>query len=183
MARCTISTAMKRLRQPAPLLLKRGRIATIHVSNYSLILNTVISSRLSNEMLAGVNYFRQTFSDANNTFVVSQYGLLLSPNFDATGLKGAPNIQISGFDGVGQTPPEGREDITGHLTDVLSYTIGKHQFRFGGEYRRAQLEEFYHRHGLGNIKFDGSQGIWDSDPTVTDSRVKSLADFLACRFN
>src|SRR5207244_6589713 len=70
-------------------------IAPIHVSNYSLILNTVISSRLSNEMLAGVNYFRQTFSDANNGFVVSQYGLLLSPNFDATGLKSAPNTQIS----------------------------------------------------------------------------------------
>src|SRR6266581_3262733 len=96
-------------------------IAPIHVSNYWLILNTVISSRLSNEMLAGVNYFRQTFSDQNNTFVVSKYGLLLSPNFDATGLKGAPNIQISGFDGVGQTPPEGREDITGHLTDVASH--------------------------------------------------------------
>jgi len=157
-------------------------IAPIHVSNYSLILNTVISSRLSNEMLAGVNYFRQTFSDANNTFVVSQYGLLLSPNFDATGLKGAPNIQISGFDGVGQTPPEGREDITGHLTDVLSYSVGKHQFRFGGEYRRAQLEEFYHRHGLGNIKFDGSVGPWKADATAS-SEVKSLADFLAGDFN
>src|SRR5438094_6515 len=157
-------------------------IAPIHVSNYSLILNTVISSRLSNEMLAGVNYFRQTFSDANNTFVVSQYGLLLSPNFDATGLKGAPNIQISGFDGVGQTPPEGREDITGHLTDVLSYSVGKHQFRFGGEYRRAQLEEFYHRHGLGNIKFDGSVGPWKADAAAS-SEVKSLADFLAGDFN
>jgi Carboxypeptidase regulatory-like domain len=169
-------------------------IAPIHVSNYSLILNTVITSRLSNEMLAGVNYFRQTFSDANNTFVVSNYGLLLSPNFDATGLKGAPNIQISGFDGVGQTPPEGREDITGHLTDVLSYTFGKHQFRFGGEYRRAQLEEFYHRHGLGNIKFDGSIGPWAgpqgcgaATPTAACAGVASpslaLADFLGGYFN
>jgi len=157
-------------------------IAPIHVSNYSLILNTVISSRLSNEMLAGVNYFRQTFSDQNNTFVVSKYGLLLSPNFDATGLKGAPNIQISGFDGVGQTPPEGREDITGHLTDVLSYTVGKHQYRFGGEYRRAQLEEFYHRHGLGNIKFDGSVGPWRADGIFT-SEAKALADFLAGDFS
>ncbi len=156
-------------------------IAPIHVSNYSLILNTVLTSRLSNEMLAGVNYFRQTFSDANNTFVVSQYGLLLSPNFDSLGLKGAPNIQIGGFDGVGQTPPEGREDITGHLTDVLSYTVGKHQYRFGGEYRRAQLEEFYHRHGLGNIKFDGSVGPWRGDSA--DSKVKALADFLAGDFN
>src|SRR5882757_2515153 len=147
-------------------------IAPIHVSNYSLILNTILTSKLSNEMLAGVNYFRQTFSDANNTFVVSKYGLLLSPNFDSLGLKGAPNIQIGGFDGVGQTPPEGREDITGHLTDVLSYTVGKHQYRFGGEYRRAQLEEFYHRHGLGNIKFDGSVGPWRGDSA--DSKVKAL---------
>jgi len=157
-------------------------VAPIHVSNYSLILNTVLSSRLSNEMLAGVNYFRQIFSDENNSFKVSSYGLLLFPGFDATGLTGAPNIQISGFDGVGQTPPEGREDITGHLTDVLSYTVGKHQYRFGGEYRRAQLEEFYHRHALGNIKFDGSQGPWSTDATAS-SQVKSLADFLAGDFN
>jgi hypothetical protein len=158
-------------------------VAPIHVSNYSLILNTVITSRLSNEMLAGVNYFRQIFSDENNTFKVSSYGLLLFPNFDATGLTGAPSIQISGFDGVGQTPPEGREDITGHLTDVLSYTVGKHQYRFGGEYRRAQLDEFYHRHALGNIKFDGSQGPWSTSPQATDSKVKALADFLAGDFN
>lgn len=157
-------------------------IAPIHVSNYSLILNTLVTSKLSNEMLAGVNYFRQIFSDENNGFDVAKYGLLLSPNFDtATGLKGAPNIQISGFDGVGQTPPEGREDITGHLTDVLSYTVGKHQYRFGGEFRRAQLEEFYHRHGLGNIKFDGSVGPWRADSV--DSKVKALADFLAGDFN
>jgi hypothetical protein len=157
-------------------------VAPIHVSNYSLILNTVVTSRLSNEMLAGVNYFRQIFSDENNTFKVSSYGLLLFPGFDATGLTGAPNIQISGFDGVGQTPPEGREDITGHLTDVLSYTVGKHQYRFGGEYRRAQLDEFYHRHALGNIKFDGSIGLWKADP-VAGSEVKALADFLAGDFN
>ena len=159
-------------------------VAPIHVSNYSLILNTVLTSKLSNEMLAGVNYFRQIFSDENNSFQVSKYGLLLFPGFDATGLKGAPNIQISGFDGVGQTPPEGREDITGHLTDVLSYTVGKHQYRFGGEFRRAQLEEFYHRHALGNIKFDGSVGLWSGDTAATSTtQVKSLADFLAGDFN
>jgi len=169
-------------------------IAPIHVSNYSLILNTILTSKLSNEMLAGVNYFRQTFSDANNGFKVSTYGLLLSPGFDSLGLTGAPNIQISGFDGVGQTPPEGREDITGHLTDVLSYTVGKHQYRFGGEFRRAQLEEFYHRHGLGNIKFDGSTGSWAqlqgcgaTPPPAACAGVASptfaLADFLAGDFN
>src|SRR6266404_7028418 len=153
-------------------------VAPIHVSNYALVWNSAFSPTWSNQVLAGVNYFHQKFSDFNNGFVVSQYGLNLSPNFDATGLTGAPNIQISGFDGVGQTPPEGREDITGHLTDVVSHTFGKHQFRFGGEFRRAQLEEFYHRHALGNLKFDGSQGPWAGDPNA-DSNVLALADFLA----
>jgi hypothetical protein len=158
-------------------------VAPIHVSNYALAWNSVFTPNLSNELLAGVNYFHQKFSDENNGFVVSQYGLLLSPGFDATGLTGAPNIEISGFDGVGQTPPEGREDITGHLTDVVSYTVGKHQFRFGGEFRRAQLEEFYHRHALGKFTFDGSQGPWANDATITDNNVRSLADFLAGYFN
>src|ERR1700726_164661 len=136
-------------------------VAPIHVSNYAVVWNSQLNTKWSNQVLAGVNYFRQIFSDFNSGFQVSKFGLNLSPNFDATGLTGAPNMAITGFDGVGQTPPEGREDITGHLTDVVSYKIGKHQFRFGGEFRRSQLEEFYHRHGLGTLRFDGTQGPWE----------------------
>ena len=150
-------------------------VAPIHVSNYAASWNSTFSPKLSNQLLAGVNYFRQIFSDFNTNFDLASYGLNLYNGFD---LAGAPNIQITGFDGVGQTPPEGREDITGHLTDVVSLTTGKHQFRFGGEFRRAQLEEFYHRHALGNFVFDGSQGPWSGDASV-DSNVKALADFLA----
>ena len=156
-------------------------VAPIHVSNYAVSWNSVFSPRVTNQVLAGVNYFRQIFNDENHGFQVSSYGLNLSPNFDATGLTGAPNIAITGFDGVGQTPPEGREDITGHLTDVVSYTVGKHQFRFGGEFRRAQLEEFYHRHGLGTLRFDGTQGPWAG--SANDSNVLSLADFLGGYLN
>src|SRR6202040_2376800 len=150
-------------------------VAPIHVSNYAIAWNSALSPRLSNQLLAGVNYFRQIFSDLNTNFNLSSYGLNLYNGFN---LAGSPNIQITGFDGVGLTPPEGREDITGHLTDVASYTVGKHQFRFGGEFRRAQLEEFYHRHALGNFVFDGSQGPWAGD-TSASSNVLALADFLA----
>jgi carboxypeptidase family protein/TonB-dependent receptor-like protein len=150
-------------------------VAPLHVSNYAAAWNSTLSPRLSNQLLAGVNYFRQIFSDFNANFDLASYGLNLYNGFN---LPGAPNIAITGFDAVGLTPPEGREDITGHLTDVLSYTVGKHQFRFGGEFRRAQLEEFYHRHALGNFVFDGSQGPWAGD-TSLDSNVLALADFLA----
>ncbi|HVO57427.1 MAG TPA: TonB-dependent receptor [Dongiaceae bacterium] len=150
-------------------------VAPLHVSNYAAAWNSTWSPRVSNQLLAGVNYFRQIFSDYNTNFDLASYGLNLYNGFD---LAGAPNISITGFDSIGLTPPEGREDITGHLTDVVSYSVGKHQWRFGGEFRRAQLEEFYHRHALGNFVFDGSQGPWAGDPTA-DSNTLALADFLA----
>ena len=86
--------------------------------------------------------------------------MLTSPDALIKGkpIPGAPNIAISGFDQVGITPPEGRNDITGHLTDIVSYTTGRHQFRFGGEVRQGRVDEFYYRRSLGSFNFDGSQG-------------------------
>jgi hypothetical protein len=163
------------LSQAASELKPYYEVAPIHVSNYALAWNSTLSPRLSNQLLAGVNYFRQIFNDFDTSFDLASYGLNLYNGFD---LPGAPNLAITGFDEIGLTPPEGREDITGHLTDVVSYTVGKHQYRFGGEFRRAQLEEFYHRHALGSFTFDGSQGPWANDTSVT-SNVRALADFLA----
>jgi hypothetical protein len=177
-------------------------VAPIHVYNYSVILNSTFSPRLTNQVLVGVNYFNQVFHDFNNSFNTKSMGLFLSPDATNNGkpILGAPNIVISGFEQIGLTPPEGRNDITGHLTDVVSYTIGKHQFRFGAEVRQAHVNEFYHRRGTGKFTFDGSQGdqkqkgaplttgfTWSStDAAVCNSKcqavdpiTKALADFLA----
>jgi hypothetical protein len=140
-------------------------VAPIHVQNYAIALTSTLTPRLSNQLLLGVNYFKQKFNDANNGFDVANYGLDLAPNFSANGVTGAPHIIIGtpgggGFDQTGLTPPEGRQDITGHITDAVSYIVGKHQFRFGGEFRRAQLDEFYHEGSLGKLVFDGTSGPW-----------------------
>jgi TonB dependent receptor len=150
-------------------------VAPIHVSNYAASWSSILTPRLSNQLLAGVNYFRQVFSDFNTSFDLAGDGLNL---YNGYNLPGAPKINIAGFESVGLTPPAGREDITGHLTDVASYTVGKHQFRFGGEFRGAQLEEFYHHHGRGDFIFDGSQGPWAANVAI-ESNVLALADFLA----
>ncbi len=152
-------------------------VAPIHVQNYAIVYNHVISNSITNQVLAGVNYFNQVFNDFETNFDAPSLGLVTGSS-----LPGSPNIKITGFDPIGETPPEGRNDITGHLTDDLSWTIGKHQFKFGGEFRQAQLDEFYHRHALGSFTFDGSQGpvpggsvAWNSG----DPRIDALADFLA----
>jgi len=69
--------------------------------------------------------------------------------------------------------------------------VGKHQYRFGGEYRKAQVDEFYNFQSLGSFLFDGSQGPWYPDflngtgffKNINignyDRTILNLADFMA----
>jgi hypothetical protein len=170
-------------------------VAPIRIENYSLVYNSVLTSKLTNQVLFGISYFNQIFHDSNNSFSEQALGLNTSPDalIDGKPISGAPNIAISGFDQAGITPPEGRNDITGHLTDVLSYIIGRHQFRFGGEVRQGRVDEFYFRRSLGAFAFAGTANIangtkggpWDAfcaaNATVSgcDLNTTALADFLA----
>ncbi len=159
-------------------------VAPLHVQNYSLVLNSVLSVHMTNQLLAGVSYFHQVFHDLNNGFNMKDLGLYLSPDANQNGspILGASNIQIAGFDQVGITPPEGRSDITGHITDVLSYVTGGHNFRFGGEFRQGRVDEFYYRRSTGSFVFDGTQGPWAGTCASGDAvcgNTLALADYLA----
>ena len=169
--------------------------APIHVFNYSAVLNSTLTSKMTNQILFGANYFNQVFSDANNSFDTKAMGLFLSPDATNKGqpIFGAPKISVSGFEKIGLTPPEGRNDLTWHITDIVSYTMGAHQLRFGGEVRQAHLNEFYHTGGTGQFNFTGTAGPWATTCGVatpspacaalanagTLANAESLADFLA----
>ena len=183
--------------------------APIHVENYSLVYNRVLTSSITNQLSAGVSYFNQVFSDAETDF--DPVGLGLNTGVTDPTLKGAPHLIIgptaasvgltaggSGFDPLGVTAPSGRNDITGHLDEALSWTKGAHQLKFGGELRQAQVDDFYQTGERGTIYFDGSQGPWVSTGTPcaalgngtaplanppADPNVLFLADFLAGCFD
>ena len=81
-------------------------VAPIHVQNYALVYNHVFSPTMTNQVLAGVNYFNQVFSDFETDFDPAALGLVTNAPFP-----GAPNINIGAngeFDPTGETPPEGR---------------------------------------------------------------------------
>ena len=181
--------------------------APIHVQNYSLVYNRVLSTTITNQLSAGVSYFNQVFSDANINF--DPVGLGLNTGVTAKDLAGAPHLVIgpttasnglaasgNGFDPLGVTAPSGRNDITGHLDEDLIWSKGAHQFHFGGEIRQAQVDDFYQTGQRGSIYFDGTQGPWStsSSPcaslgngtapytsanTPSDGNILYLADFLA----
>jgi carboxypeptidase family protein len=153
--------------------------------NFAVIWNSTWTPRLVNQLLAGVNYFNQTFDDAVHAANPPSWGLntgVTNPsNF------GSPTITLNGFNNglVGATPRLGRIDVTGHLTDNLSYNFGSHALKFGGEFRRAKLDVFYYREARGSFNFDGNQGPWRGDPTLDTAvdplgtQKKAMADFLA----
>jgi hypothetical protein len=184
--------------------------APIHVENYSLVYNRVLTNSITNQLSAGVSYFNQVFSDAETDF--DPVGLGLNTGVTDPALAGSPHLIIgptaasvgltaggSGFDPLGVTAPSGRNDITGHLDENLAWTKGAHQMKFGGEIRQAQVDDFYQTGERGTIYFDGSQGPWVTTSTAcaklskngkaplttapSDPNILFLADFLAGCFD
>lgn len=149
----------------------------MHVQNWALIFNSTLSTRLTNQFLFGFNYFDQTFSDADLSF--NPIALGLNTGVTNPELSGSPNITIGSFDPIGPNPLSGRQDTTWHLNDAVSYTVGRHQLRFGGEYRRTKVDEFYHTGQRGTFDFTGQQGPWANSSAITDANILALADFLA----
>ncbi len=148
-----------------------------HISNYDTVWNYSISPTLTNQVAAGVSYFTQDFADADH----SQNPLTLAGLNSGATLSGAPQLAINGFDSIGVTPTSGRNDITGQIADTLSWTVGKHQIRYGVEYRRAYIDLYYNWGARGAFNFgtSGIQGPWANDSTITDSNILNLADFMA----
>jgi hypothetical protein len=149
-----------------------------HIQNYNVVWNFSLRPNLTNQLSAGVNYFEQSFADA----VHNQNPLTLAGLNTGASLSGAPQIAINGFDSIGITPTSGRNDISGQIADTVSWTVGRHQLRFGLEYRRAYIDLYYNWGGRGAFNFGTGPnplGPWANDASVSDPNVLNLADFLA----
>jgi len=172
--------------QAAPVgsnLLWYYQVAPTHVQNYAVVLNSQIKPTITNQVLLGTNYFEQNYSDLKADFNPIALGFNTgSP------VLGAPNIKLGTgstpqLGEVGPTAPEARNDITAHITDALTWIIGAHQIRLGGEYRRVNLNLAYFSGERGTFTFNGAEGPWSTNPTPTDLAADQntliLADFLA----
>jgi Carboxypeptidase regulatory-like domain len=156
--------------------------------NFAATLTSTLTPRLVNQVLVGLNYFKQTFDDADHSANPPSWGFNTGVTDPAN--FGSPTIGITGFDNgsVGITAQLGRTDVTGHITDNISYNFGRHALKFGGEFRRAKLDVAYLREARGAFTFNGTAGPWataridDSDPNSPlrfSVAERSIADFLA----
>jgi hypothetical protein len=165
------------------------QVAPMHVQNFNIVYSHFFAPTFSNQLLLGASSFLQKFNDLVHNQDVTTTGFVTGSAFS-----GSPTISISGFDTIGNTQYSGRNSVTGHITDNAAWTVGKHQIRFGGEYRRVDTDEFYFGNSRGSLTVQtATSDPWNSDTTVVpvgettavavDSNSKALADFLAGRIS
>ncbi|HYL75566.1 MAG TPA: TonB-dependent receptor [Bryobacteraceae bacterium] len=108
----------------------------------------VFSPNLVNEVRFGYNRIHITFV-ANDTSNAADFGI----NSGINAPIGLPQISVTSsfsFGGVGNFP-QGRGDYSAVVSDTLSWTHGKHSFKFGGETRRIDNNNFTFTPGTFNF--------------------------------
>jgi hypothetical protein len=114
----------------------------------------------------------------NGTDIATQLGIL-GPNgttLSSTPLNyGLPQIGLSNFTGLSEAQPSFSISQTISLSETLSWIRGKHNFRFGGDYRRVHRDSLSGSNPTGSFTFSG---LFTEDAAGDPTTGSSLADFL-----
>jgi len=88
---------------------------------------------------------------------------------------GLPIVSLSNFTGLSQQQPTFSQSQTISLSETLSWIHGKHNLRFGGDYRRVHRNFLTGSNPTGSFTFSG---LFTEDPSGDPGTGSSLADFL-----
>jgi hypothetical protein len=132
-----------------------------------------ISGTKVNELRYGWNRFAEDFLSADSSFHPSSIGLNVGPGLADAGL---PIILVSGVAQLGATSgdPRGRVDTNNQLLDNFSWKINKHDVKFGAEYRRTTIKQYFDKYFRGKLSFKDS-----FDPITGNLIATALQNFLA----
>jgi hypothetical protein len=135
-------------------------------------ITSIFNASWNRSNLQTLNYF------TNGTDVATQVGIL-GPDGAALNANpldyGLPGITLGQFAGLNQQQPNFSLSQTISISETISWIRGKHNIRFGGDYRRV------HRDFLGGSNSTGSftfSGKFTQDPAGTAATGSALADFL-----
>ena len=136
---------------------------------------SVLSPTKVNEARLGWNRFAEGFFPQDQSFEPSSVGLCAATTTaDCTGAvtsnQGLPVIQVSGFAqlGANHSTPRHRVDSNWQALDNFSWKVGKHDVKFGYEYRRTTIQQFFGVNYRGALAFDSLGDFLSGTPDVTE---------------
>jgi trimeric autotransporter adhesin len=100
----------------------------------------------------GTNYFGSVEDIATQSGILGPDGGPLNPSPLNWGL---PNVSMSSYYGISQTQPSQSISQTISLSETLSWIHNKHNFRFGGDYRRVHRDFLGAGNATGSFTFTG----------------------------
>ena len=145
------------------LLPNYNTVTPTRVQLVSLSYVTTITPQVVNEARLGWNRFAEGFFPEDRSFDPTSIGLNTvqpgTPNAGAYNL-GMPKITIASLNGAALAPlgsdngdPRQRVDTNWHYIDNISWKAGKHDFKFGYEYRRTSVSQIFNRGFRGTLSF------------------------------
>ncbi|MGA8036063.1 MAG: TonB-dependent receptor [Candidatus Acidiferrales bacterium] len=122
---------------------------------------SVLSPTKVNEARFGWNRFAEGFFPDDQSFEPSSVGLCAATTVpDCTGAtpsnSGLPVIDVANFAqlGASHSTPRHRYDTNWQALDNFSWKIGKHDVKFGYEYRRTSIQQFFGASYRGELDFN-----------------------------
>lgn len=88
---------------------------------------------------------------------------------------GVPNIILSSLTGLSEQQPNFSLTQTVSVSETLSWIHKKHNFRFGGDYRRVHRDLLAGANPTGSFTFSG---LFTEDPAQDPTTGSAVADFL-----
>lgn len=149
--------------------------------------NWIVSASVVNELRAGFTRSRTNASFALTTQqVASELGLTGPPNGFPEALPIAtptyPEVSLAGFMEIPGSPNNdiGPKQGTVQVSDTLTYTKGKHTFKFGGDYRylTALFTNVFLNARLGNYNFNGETVNSSGNPWLGSGNAAPIAGLL-----
>ena len=137
-----------------------------------------------NDLRVGYGYLKNAHISprANNVNVVKELGINLPS--DNPLYWGVPNIGITGLSGLGEESdaPFINDDKTIQLVDNFSWAVGKHGYKFGGEFRHVLYDQIGGVVTRGRFGFDGR---YTQNPLLPAAQRggAAMADFLLGTMN
>ena len=149
-----------------------GQLILTHYKQYTGSNTRTFTPTLVNEARFGYSQFFNSIGTllAFQTDVVSDIGIPgQNPGDPVTW--GVPNVNFTGFSGIGDTNdgPYANDNNTLQLVDKLSWLHGKHSFAFGFEYNRQNYNQ------VGN---QFSRGVFNFQTLPTNDAGYAFANFL-----
>jgi Carboxypeptidase regulatory-like domain/TonB dependent receptor len=140
-------------------------VTPTNVNIVSVSYTHVFNPNLLMEIRGGYNRFKEDFFPEDRTFNPASIGLNTGAAAQDLGL---PQIRVKGFAtlGANTSVPRGRIDTNWQFDDNLSYRAGRHEWKFGWEFRRTFVDGFFDSNYRGQLSFPNLDALIAGTPSL-----------------